>query len=182
VDTSQPDTKQDRPHEQPLDRSAHGEDAYGTVAGDVDDRTVHFTRHYAAPIERVWAALTEPERLARWLTDSTVVPGPGGRIAHDFGDGGICAGDVLTWQPPHVLEYEWWFPQEGRTVLRFELAADPDGGTRLALDHRELPEGPARGYAAGWHAHLEAFAAELGERSRVDWDARFTELLPHYRR
>ena len=39
-----------------------------------------FHRHYAKPIEKVWAALTTPERLADWLADAEIELRLGGRI------------------------------------------------------------------------------------------------------
>ena len=40
----------------------------GTDRAASDDRlTLFVTRTFHAPIEDVWAAVTEPERLARWL-------------------------------------------------------------------------------------------------------------------
>ena len=35
------------------------------------------TRTFAAPIEDVWAAITEPERLARWIGTWTGDPASG---------------------------------------------------------------------------------------------------------
>ena len=39
----------------------------GQVDHDGDRRTLRLTRTFRAPIEDVWAAVTEPERLARWI-------------------------------------------------------------------------------------------------------------------
>lgn len=155
--------------------------ADGIVTEDGERRHVHFERRYAAPIERVWDALTSPQRLARWLTPTMVDPGVGGRIEHDFGDEGVCGGDILQWQPPYLLEYQWHFPGEGESVVRFSLEADGPDATRLTLDHRRLDRAQAPGYGAGWHAHLDVFAAEVEATPPPSWDERFAALLPRYR-
>lgn len=151
---------------------------HGTITTDGGTRTVRFERRYDAAPAEVWAALTEPERLGRWLTEATFEGREGGAVAFDFGDGGVCRGTVLVWGPPAVLEYEWDFPDEHRSVVRWELAPDGDG-TRLTLVHRLLQPGSAPGYGAGWHAHLDGLAAELGG-SAVTWDDRYAQLRPDY--
>lgn len=151
----------------------------GTITDEGDTRTVRFERRYPVPREEVWAALTEPARLARWLTESTVEPREGGRVAFDFGEGGTCTGTVVAWDPPAVLEYGWDFPDETRSVVRWELAADGDG-TVLTLVHRLLGPATAAGYGAGWHAHLDQLGAALTGGDDVDWMARYEELRPEY--
>lgn len=150
----------------------------GTITTDGDTRTVRFERRYDAPPEEVWAALTEPDRLRQWLTQATVDPRLGGRVAFDFGDDGTCDGTITVWDPPAVLEYGWSFPSEGDSVVRWELAAD-GGGTRLRLVHSRLAAAAGPGYGAGWHAHLDGLAGHLAGTT-VDWDARYAELRPDY--
>lgn len=53
------------------------------------------------------------------------------------------------------------------------------GGTLLVLDHRRLDADAAPGYAAGWHAHLDALE-ELFGSTTSDWYARYQTLRPHY--
>lgn len=152
----------------------------GTVTADGDSRTVRFERRFPVPPAAVWSALTDPTRLARWLTGATFEHRVGGAVAFDFGEGGVCTGTVTAWDPPEVLEYGWDFPDEAHSVVRWELAADGDG-TVLTLVHRLLPPAASTGYGAGWHAHLDGLGAELDGGGRaVDWDARYLELRPAY--
>jgi uncharacterized protein YndB with AHSA1/START domain len=153
----------------------------GSVNPDGDRRALHFERTYAAAPEEVWSALTEPDRLARWMTGTSVQPGLGGRIVHDFGDDGTCGGAILAWEPPRLLEYEWRFPGETESVVRFELHALAADGTRLVLTHRRLGAEQATGYGAGWHAYLDTLASEVDGLEPVDWGERFAEVLPEYR-
>jgi hypothetical protein len=48
------------------------------------------------------------------------------------------------------------------------------------LEHVALGIDHAAGYAAGWHAHLDALRDEL-EGGSGSWDERFADVLPSYR-
>jgi uncharacterized protein YndB with AHSA1/START domain len=150
----------------------------GTLRPDGARRAVRFERRYDAPPAEVWSALTEPERLARWLAPAELEPHAGGVVAARF-DETTVTGRVLAWEPPSLLEYEWRFEGEPESVVRFELEPDGDG-TLLVLDHRLLAPEQAVGYGAGWHAHLDALR-DLLEGGSGSWDERFEALLPRYR-
>jgi uncharacterized protein YndB with AHSA1/START domain len=136
-----------------------------------DRCTITFERRYDASPAEVWAALTEPERLARWLAPAEI----GDTVRIDFGND-VVTGRVLVRDEPRVLEYEWRFAGEDESVVRFELLAD-DEGTLLRLEHRRLGPEHALGYSAGWHAYLD----DLLTGPRSPWEERFAELLPLYR-
>jgi uncharacterized protein YndB with AHSA1/START domain len=150
----------------------------GEVRGDGAERAVRFERRYAASPAAVWAALTEPEQLRGWLTEARAFEQEvGGRVELRFGDepDQTVGGAILVYDPPRALEYEWHWPGQATSRVRFELR--PDGaGTLLVLDHRGLPGESATGYAAGWHAYLDRL-----EDDDADWDERFREVLPSYR-
>jgi uncharacterized protein YndB with AHSA1/START domain len=78
---------------------------------------VRFTRRYDASPAEVWAALTEPESIARWL--------------------GPVPTNVRTSERERLLELDWEPPGDEPSVVRFELVADGEG-TRLVLDHRRI--------------------------------------------
>lgn len=149
---------------------------------DPDHCTLSFERRLAAPIERVWAALTDPAQLGGWLADSTVDLRIGGRIVHEFDPddaGSQVEGTILLLDPPTTLEYEWRFSGEAESVLRYDLLADGQG-TRLSLTHRLLGSNQAAGYGAGWHTYLDALDALLAGSAPGDWEAGFGALLPDY--
>lgn len=82
---------------------------------------LRLTRFYAAAPAAVWAALTEPASLVRWL-------GP-------IGD--MLDGHVRVVEAPRFLELDWTPPGEPPSIVRFELR--PDGaGTELVVDHRRI--------------------------------------------
>ncbi|HEY7208371.1 MAG TPA: SRPBCC family protein [Gaiellaceae bacterium] len=152
----------------------------GVLRKDGERRGLRFERFLAAPPDEVWSALTDPERLARWLAPASIELRPGGAVSIDFGEGQAVVGMVLACEPPLLLEYEWRFSGEGESIVRFELSAHGDG-TALLLDHRLLGAEQATGYGAGWHAHLDLLGDELTGRSGPGWDERFEQLLPAYR-
>jgi uncharacterized protein YndB with AHSA1/START domain len=145
--------------------------------GDITADGLRFERTLEAPVDDVWAALTRPDALARWLDRADFEPRVGGAVTIHFDDGPV-EGRILAYDPPSMLEYTWRIEGEPDTVLRFEL--EPLGGrTRLVLLHRGLPANQETGYAAGWHAHLDRLAA-LWTGGAVDWADRFRKLRPLY--
>jgi uncharacterized protein YndB with AHSA1/START domain len=156
--------------------------AYGTLRSDGDRCAVAFRRLYDFTAEELWAALTDPKQLDRWLARAPHFEQEvGGRVELVFGDGnrdGRTTGQILTWDEPRVLEYEWRFPGEDNSVVRFELHPQ-EFGTLLVLDHRRLGRRSGTGYSAGWHAHLDALA-RLYVFSDDAWTKRFRELVPTY--
>ena len=150
----------------------------GALRNDDERCAVRFERLYDFTPAELWSAITDPEQLSRWLARAEVVPGEGGRISLAFDDGGTTEGGrILTWEEPRLLEYEWRFAGEEESVVRFELLPQ-EFGTLLVLDHRRLGRSSGMGYAAGWHAHLDALA---GLHDLSDWQRRFDELVPTYR-
>jgi len=149
----------------------------GALRNDDDRCAVRFERLYDFTPAELWSAITDPERLSRWLARAQVEPGEGGQISLDFDGGATEGGRILAWDEPRVLEYEWRFAGEQESVVRFELLPQ-EYGTLLVLDHRRLGRSSGMGYAAGWHAHLDALAGAL---ELSDWERRYEELLPTYR-
>ncbi|GAB2683465.1 SRPBCC family protein [Thalassiella azotivora] len=159
-----------------------GTDLPGALRLDRDGHAVRFERRYATTAEDLWSALTEPDRLARWLAPVTGELAAGGRYRVDFGGGDEATGVVQECRPPHLLVVSWDFPGEPTSRVVVELAAAAAGaGTVLVLDHSRLPADQAVGYGAGWHAYLDGLGDHLTGAAAGDWDARFTALLPAYR-
>jgi uncharacterized protein YndB with AHSA1/START domain len=96
----------------------------------------------AAPIERVWAVLTEPEHVGAWFGQgkpTEIDLRPGGIMVLDHGQYGVFLTRVEKLDPPHYFSYRWAsaFPGEeatddNSTLVEFTLAEDGDG-TRLSL-------------------------------------------------
>jgi len=111
--------------------------------------------------ETVWAALTEPDRLAQWLAPGRIELRLGGAARLDFGDSGVVVDSRVTaLQPQRLLEYSWSGPGDRLRPVRWSLESI-GAQTRLELQ-LTLPAGEDVARAvAGWSAHLEMLAAVL---------------------
>ncbi|MBA2385287.1 MAG: SRPBCC domain-containing protein [Actinobacteria bacterium] len=101
--------------------------------------SVRFTRRYPAAPSEVWAALTEPESLRRWLGEA------------EWAALGARAREL---EPERLLVLDWRAPGEEASLVRFELTADGDG-TMLVLDHSLIEEQLGMAYTHRWTVSLD---------------------------
>lgn len=141
--------------------------------------TVRFERTYAYPPGAVWSAITNPDRIARWLAAVSGDLQPGGEFRLDFGDGDVALGRVLICEETSRLAVSWEFESEGTT--RLEITLTPrDDGTLVTLHHSELRQADLSQYGAGWHTFLEHLEIVLAGNIPTAWYERFEDLLPGY--
>ncbi len=121
---------------------------------------LRFRRKLPHPPEKVWRALTEPEHLAGWFpTDIEGERATGAALRFVFrnGEGPTIDGEMLSYDPPSVLEFRW-----GGDELRFELQPDGAGSVLIFLNtFDEL--GKAARDAAGWHGCLDVLGYHLND-------------------
>lgn len=141
--------------------------------------TVHVEDVYATGIDDLWSALTEPERLARWLVEVGGDLCLGGTFAARFTSGWEGPGRVDVCEPPFRLLVTMNAGFDEETVIAASLNAEV-GGTRLVIEERGLPTEDLPGHGAGWQAHLEDLATYLDGGSPDAWHARWLELMPLY--
>lgn len=95
---------------------------------------VEFEVDYKQPPAKVWRALTEPELLARWMMPNNIRPELGAEFEFRSkpigGWDGIARCKMLEVDAPRRLVYSWGSNMI-QTVVSFDLAPLPDGGTRL---------------------------------------------------
>jgi len=140
-------------------------DDLGTFTETPDGRvTLRYERWFPRPIETVWAALTQPERLADWLGPCEVEPRVGGRFnVFVDGDGRMrVTGRVLAWEPPGLLSFTWRWADAPESVVRWELHSQGPQATRLIFTHEGLVKPRINLVLPGWHVYLE----RLGEVMR----------------
>jgi uncharacterized protein YndB with AHSA1/START domain len=156
--------------------SADAPDGAGAVGEDGDAPTLVFRRQFRHPLERVWAAITEPDQIRRWqLTEATIDARPGGSVEFVTGPDRVRSfGRIRAWRPPRLWEYEWNFapgpyvPDGESAVVRWELSPTPDG-TLLVLTHRRLSRPTARAFARGLRGFLDRLGAQLDGTPLPDW-------------
>ena len=143
---------------------------------------VSFERRIDRPIDKVWAALTIPERVADWLAPAEIDLAVGGRYELRFrGSNDVMIGVITRIEPPRLLELTWRESGCPGSVLEWRLAPDGDG-CRLNLTHtfpadvKDIP-----GFVSGWHQHLDGMDAACNGAATA-WDqARWQELDRQYR-
>ena len=93
-------------------------------------RTLTVSRVYDTPLEDLWDACTNPERLPRWFLPVSGDLRLGGRYAFQ----GNASGTIERCEPPHSLAATWEY---GGQTSWIELRLTPEGesGTRFALEH-----------------------------------------------
>ena len=157
---------------------------FGTVQERADGYQLRFERHLAQPVEKVWAALTDPAQLAQWLAPGEIELTSGGRVYLAFTDGdGVIDGQVTAIAPPRLLEFTWSDKGGDFGFVRWELTAE-ERGTCLVLTHT-VPES-ARDFGlpmlAGWHSLLEQLAALLDGQPLPLSGEHWQEFHDHYAR
>ncbi|HET9456654.1 MAG TPA: SRPBCC family protein [Candidatus Limnocylindrales bacterium] len=161
-------------------------DELGTLSTTPDgEPELRFERRLRHPIERAWAALTDPRELAAWFPAAIATEWrPGAPIRFTFPEGegeGVgeeaLRGTVVAVEPPRLLEFRW-----DRDRLRFELSPDGDGCRLIFVNtlHDET-YGPHQ-VGAGWHVCFEWLEALLvGRAPKREAAARVAELEGRYR-
>ena len=149
-------------------------DIWGTVLADGPRRTVEVRHDYAATPDELWDALTDPDRLARWI-GPVDLSGPDYVLT--FPGEATSRGSVLECEAPRHLRVTW--ASGGEPVSEVQATIQPTArGCTLVLVHSRLPAISGAGYGAGWQDFLGALAVELGLDRGT---ATHAELVPAYR-
>ncbi|HEY3261158.1 MAG TPA: SRPBCC family protein [Pseudonocardiaceae bacterium] len=123
-------------------------------------RVVAIAQSYQADLDDVWDACTNPERIPRWFLPITGELRLGGRYQLQ----GNAGGTIERCDPPKSFAATWEYG-EGMSWIEVRLSTEPDGGTRLELEHI---------------AHVDEHFAEFGPGAvGVGWDGGFMGLAIH---
>ena len=156
----------------------------GKVIIEGDRATLIFERHLAHPIERVWAAITEPAQRDRWMGKTLIDAREGGSIETVASGPPVppdmkrMTGRILIWDPPRVFEHEWHQQIVEPGVVRYELTTD-GAGTLLRLTHRGLGVPNANGFRPGTQAYLDRLQALLDGTPLPGWLERYEQIAGH---
>jgi uncharacterized protein YndB with AHSA1/START domain len=139
-------------------------------AGLVARPSLTLKRRLNAPPAKVYAAWTDPEKIARWFGPSQVVAGSvradidariGGRYRISFkmqdGEHHEVAGVYREMVPNQRLTFSWAWHSTPERESQMTVLLKPDGdGTLLTLHHEQLFDEAARdGHESGWTGTLD---------------------------
>ena len=139
----------------------------GTVEDHGDHVVLRYRRRLMHPVERVWAALTDPAELLGWwgrVDAPRLAAGEPYTITwlnEEDGRGAVMAATITAIDPPRLLEIEG----EPHGTLRFELRPDGDATELLLQCTSPVPPEHRTSVQAGWHFHLDALATALDDGS-----------------
>jgi len=155
----------------------------GTYTRRADGKLdIRFERTYPRPVGTVWAALTEPERLADWMGKSSVEPRVGGKFLTIQDSAAPMTGEVRVWEPPKVLEFSWSNKDAPDSVVRYELTPDGKTGTRMVFTQKGVLPGRSALMMPGWQWLFDRLANVLegkaGTLSGKNWSQWQQVYLP----
>ncbi len=135
-------------------------------------RVAVFKRGYNAPIEDVWDACTNPERLSRWYA-----PVRGDlQVGGTFEQPPMGAGRIVTCAAPHHLKLSL---ADGKDEIELHLLAQDDGTTALELRHATTLDSHEIGgqmfdaifcMGGGYYPRLHALDQHLRGTLSADYD------------
>ena len=102
--------------------------------GDAEAHVITMRRTYDAPIDDVWDALTNPERIARWFMPVTGDYRVGGRYQLE----GNAGGEIVACERPNRFRITWVYgePTDG-SASEVEVRLSPAGAeaTEFEMEH-----------------------------------------------
>ncbi len=115
-----------------------------------DGRSLRLRRTYDAPIDDVWDALTNPERINRWFLPISGDFRVGGRYQFE----GNAGGEIVSCDRPNRLRVTWVYgePATPSDISEVELRLKPSGDerTEFELEHTAaVPEEMWNEYGPG---------------------------------
>ena len=144
-------------------------------------------RTFRAPVGDVWAAVTEAERLERWIGTWSGDPESGTVEFRMTAEGEDAAAEAVTvheCDPPRRLVLSWTSqgPTSGLWEVELDLA-EADGVTTLTFAQRILDLATGRDVGPGWEYYLDRLvAAETGaDVAAVAWTD-YEGMAGHYER
>jgi uncharacterized protein YndB with AHSA1/START domain len=146
-----------------------------TPAGN--GKAVVLEREYDAPIEDVWDAVTNPERITRWFLPITGDYRVGGRYQLE----GNAGGEIVACERPNRFKVTWLFgePASPNDVSEVEVRLSPIGADRTRLELEHVADVPAEQAAqfgpgavgVGWDGVVMGLGLHLAGGSMSDPNA-----------
>lgn len=156
----------------------------GTLHSADGEGVVRMEDRLDTGIDDLWAALTDPDRLAHWFGEAEGELSQRGEFRVRITLSGERTGRVEACEPPQRLLLTMRDPdpqpgQPAQTVLEARLIAE-GARTRLVWEERGLPVSLLPAYGAGIQIHVEQLADYISGRELRSVEARWNELFPAY--
>jgi uncharacterized protein YndB with AHSA1/START domain len=150
-----------------------------------DETELVLTRDFAADADVVWAAITESDRLARWIGTVTGDPASGRVFLKMTAEEAASDEpvDIEECDPPRSLAVT---THTGTATWRLRLTLTPiDGGTRLTFTQPGIDPVEAESVGPGWEYYLDRLvtAESGGDVGAIDFERDYyPAMADHYRR
>lgn len=144
-------------------------------------RDLVLVRAFRAPIEDVWASITESERTARWFGSWTGEPGPGRKIQVRMGFEAGAEPQEMTIEacdaPRHLaLSSE---SEHGSWHLEAHLT-EAAGVTEMRFTHHLDDRANPADMGPGWEYYLDMLAASRDGAALPAWDDYYPAQKAYY--
>lgn len=153
----------------------------GKLVPTADGLDLVLVRTFNAPIEDVWASITESERTARWFGRWTGQPGPGRTIRYKMsfeGEGPDSEMLIEACEPPSHLAVRGLDPVYG---WRLEAHLSESGGiTEMRFTHHLDDKVNVGDVGPGWEYYLDNLVASRIGGPMADWNDYYPSQKTYY--
>lgn len=161
------------------------------ATGRRDDRDgtayVAFERTFAAPIEEVWAAVTEPERLERWIGTWWGDPANGEIAFRMTAEGEDVPEETFLideCRAPARLSVRSARPDDQTLLWRWQVDLSESGGVTTLTFAQEVGDVTmVESVGPGWDYYLDRLVAveTRADLEAISFDRYYPELAAYYR-
>lgn len=139
--------------------------------------SAEFKRQLAHPVKKVWAMLTENDKLQQWFDELTIEDlRKGGIITFNMGDGNFEKMEILEYEEGKLMAFEW---AEDQVI--FQLEGESDSTTLKMVEKINKITPKTAKDLAGWHVCLDVIEALLDGKA-ISRTAEWEREYPEYKR
>ncbi|MBO0594836.1 SRPBCC family protein [Nesterenkonia sp. E16_7] len=156
--------------------------ATGTLGVGPHGRELRLLRRFATPLETVWAAMTDPAQLVKWIGRWEGDPASGKVTFLMTAEGRDAPPEdceILQCSPPHRLTVQ---TSVGPALWHLRCELGHEAGTTTLLFAQRVDDDPLGSIGPGWEYYLDRLSAVLAgeDPAHVDWDDYYPALSEHY--
>ncbi|UYN83869.1 MAG: SRPBCC family protein [Microcella sp.] len=154
----------------------------GTVAEGDRGPEVRITRRFAASIDDVWAAVTESDRLERWIGRWEGDPASGRLTFYMTAEGDDVEGEeftIIDCDPPRRFAAD---TRVGAQTWHLRLELDAADGITTLVFSQLLGDDDMANVGPGWEYYLDRLAAVLrgDDAAVVEWSDYYPAMSEYY--